>query len=377
MSGGFTLPRDLRLPAPAVDALADLVAAGRSVSEALRVLPRHLLKPKTAAHLDRELETLEVGESLAEVLEGLGLDVTAATLRGAQSRPEALEAALRADAAARAAESGMLAKVTSSLGLFVVGIAALVLVVLFLSLVVVPGMLDDVTAGLPEGDELPRALARFESFRSLWLGLAGGFFLLLGALVLAQAALVGRDGWRPFLHELRLRLPFLRTHAVHAAGARLLETLAHERAVGIPANRTLRRLARREPVPGLRDDLLRAASRLEAGNPWESCFRGTHFDTPELTGPVSLTGQGAGAGESWKWAASQSRERSVKALRRAVVTGAVVVLVPSVLYALLMLHVASTTALVAQLEGARQEIETITEEIESLIGEGPMGLPER
>src|SRR6185295_3147240 len=160
------------------------------------------------------------------------LEITAASIRGAQARGADLEAALRADAGAQAATADALKKTRQKIQAFALVLAGLILSTLYLSFVTVPGLIEKSTQNLPAGWQAPPALLQFESFRNLWLA-AGGAFLLLGlALVAAFAGLLGRERWGAFLQDLRLRLPFLRAHAIHASRARLLETLAFEQTAG-------------------------------------------------------------------------------------------------------------------------------------------------
>ena len=210
-------------------------------------------------------------------------------------------------------------------------------------------------------------MLHFETFRNLWLALGGAVLLLGLSLGLVYAGLLGRERWASFLQDLRLRLPFLRAHAIHGCTARMLEALAYEAAAGIPANQTIRRIQQRESVPRLRADLALAAARLEAGDPWEICLRGTLIDTPIVADLTAVAGQGARPTKGLRWAAAQNREQAVKGLRRAVTATAALVLVPSFLYLLVLLHVASTTAAIAQVESIHIEMEELTGEIERII----------
>ncbi len=358
-----------RLPAAAMDALADLVAAGYGLAEALEALPRQSLKPKLVRQIDSEVAELHTGGGLDVALERLGLGITAVVIRGSQTRTGELETALRADAEAQSTEDEALRKIRYGVKLFAIIVAGLALVVLFVSLVLVPHMLK----GLPgpaEGEEMPMALVRFEQFRNLWLGLGGGFVLAVIALTVIFAGVLGREGWILFLQDLRLLLPFLRAHAIHASSARLLEALAHEQAAGIPANETVRRVTQREPVPRLRDSQTLAALRLEAGDPWEVCLRGTLLDTPVLADLASLAGRGARPMRGWRWAAARNRELAVKGLQRAIIAAAALVLIPAFLYLLVLMHVSFVTVTIAQFEGVQQEIQQLTTEVDKILKKG-------
>ncbi|MCP4654107.1 MAG: hypothetical protein GY856_01680, partial [bacterium] len=100
-----------RLPAAAMEALADLVAAGYGLAEALEALPRQSLKPKLVRQIDSEVAELHTGGGLDVALERLGLGITAVVIRGAQARTGELETALRADAEAQSTEDEALRKI--------------------------------------------------------------------------------------------------------------------------------------------------------------------------------------------------------------------------------------------------------------------------
>ncbi|HEV7509248.1 MAG TPA: hypothetical protein VGS07_30510 [Thermoanaerobaculia bacterium] len=356
-----------RLPAAAVNSLADLVAVGFGVAQALAALPRQSLPRRMARRLDAELALLGAGAPLDATLERLGLEITAASIRGSQARTTDLEAALRADAQAQTASADALKKTRRRIEFLALTLAGLCLSTLYLSFVMVPGMIRKSTENLPPNWQVPPALLQFESFRNLWLSLGGSFLLLMAALAVACAGFLGREGSTAFLQDLRLRLPFLRAHALHASRARLLEALAFEAAAGLPANETLRRVSRREPVPRLAATLELGAARLEAGEPWVGCLRGTLLDAPLLADLTALAGQGARPTKGLQWAAMQSREQAVKGLRWAVTALAALLLVPSFAYLLVLMHVASVTAAVAQVESIRLEMETLTSEVDQIL----------
>ena len=251
-------------------------------------------------------------------------------------------------------------------GLAVV-LIGLCLSTLYLSFVLVPGMIRKSMENLPPGWQVPPALRQFESFRNLWLALGGSFLLLGLALAAALAGCLGRQRWSAFLQDLRLYLPFLRAHAIHASRARLLDALAFEAAAGLPANETLRRVRRREPVPRLAAALSLGASRLDAGEPWASCLHGTLLDSPLLADLTALSGHGARPTKGLRWAAAQSREQVVKGLRWAVTAVAALLLVPSFAYLLVLMHVASVTAAIAQVESIRLEMESLTSEVDQIL----------
>ena len=355
-----------RLPAVAINALADLVAAGFGAADALAALPRQSLRPQTVRQLDAELSLLREGGPLDAALDRLGLEITAASIRGAQ-RGADLEAALRADAEAQGATAETLSKTRRKIQAFGLVLAGLTLSTFYLSFVAVPGMIRKSTENLPAGWQAPPALLEFETFRNLWLSLGGAFLLLGLALAAAFAGFLGRQRWTAFLQDLRLYLPFLRTHAIDASRARLLEALAFEQGAGLPANETLRRAGRREPVPRLAAALALGAERLDAGEPWASCLRGTLLDAPLLADLAALAGHGARPTRGLRWAAAQSRERAVKSLRMAVTAAAALVLIPSFAYLLILMHVASTTAAIAQVESIRLEMETLTSEVDQIL----------
>lgn len=356
-----------RLPEVTINALADLVAAGFGVAEALAVLPRQSLRPKMVRQLDAELSLLQAGGPLGPALDRLGLEITAASIRGTQSRSADLEAALRADAQAQATTAGTLKKTRLRIQAFALVLAGLTASTFYLSFVSVPGMIEKSTENLPPDWEVPPALLQFESFRNLWLA-AGGAFLLLGlALVVLFAGILGREQWGAFLQDLRLRLPFLRAHAIHASRARLLDAIAFEQAAGLPVNETLRRAARRERVPRLAAALELGAARLDAGEPWASCLRGTLLDAPLLADLTALAGHGARPTKGLQWAAAQSREQAAKGLRLSVSALAALLLIPSFAYFLVLMHIASVTAAIAQVETIRLEMESLTNEVDQLL----------
>ncbi len=357
----------VRLPAPAVHALADLVAAGFGVAEALAALPRKSLPAKLSRRLDAEVAQLNEGAPLDAALGRLGLEITAASVRHSQARGAEVEAALRADGEAQAAVDGALGKTRRRVQLFVVLLAALAASTGYLSFVAVPDMIRKCTGNLPEGWQVPPALLQFEGFRDLWLALGAAFLLAALALAAVLAGWLGRQRGSAFLHDLRLHLPFLRAQAVHASRARLLEALALEQGVGLPANETLRRAARRERVPRLAAALSLGAARLEAGDPWGSCLRGTLLDTPLLADLNALAGHGARPSQGLRWAAAQSRKDSVQGLHRAVTAGAALLLIPAFAYLLVLMHVASVTAAVAQVESIRLDLESLTSEVEQIL----------
>ncbi len=356
-----------RLPAAAVNALADLVAVGFGVSEALAALPRRSLPPRLARRLDAELALLQEGGPLDAALDRLGLEITAASIRGSQARGADVESALRADGEAQAAIDGVLKKTRRKIQAFALILAGLSIAAFYLSFVSVPAMIKKSTENLPASWQVPPALLQFESFRNLWLALGASFLLVMLALAASVAGWLGRERWSAFLQDLRLFLPFLRAHAIHASRARLLEALAFESAAGLPANETLRRVARREPVPRLAAALALGASRLEAGDPWASCLRGTPLDSPLLADLTALAGHGARPTKGLRWAAAQSREQAVKGLRWAVTALAALILVPSFAYLLVLAHVASVTAAIAQVEAIRLDMEQLTSEVDQIL----------
>ncbi|MFL6262306.1 MAG: type II secretion system F family protein [Thermoanaerobaculia bacterium] len=360
-----------RLPATAVHALADLVAAGFGAGQALAALPRQSLPPKVARRVEAELALLQDGGPLDAALDRLGLEITAASIRGSQARGADLEAALRADAEAGTAADGTMKKTRRRIGSAVVVLAGLTVSTLLLAFVVVPAQLQNLIPkngdALPPGWQTPPVLLQFESFRRFWLT-AGGAFLLSGsALATVFAGLLGKQRWSAFLQDLRLRLPFLREHAAQACRARLLEAMAFEQAAGLPADETLRRAARRERVPRLVAALELGAARLAAGEPWASCLRGTPLDTSVLADLNALVGQGAKPLQGLRWAAGQCREQAMQGLRRAITALAAVFLLPSFLYLLILLHAASVTAAVAQVESIRFEMESLTDEVDQIL----------
>ncbi|MEM7353483.1 MAG: hypothetical protein AAF657_21985 [Acidobacteriota bacterium] len=356
-----------RLPASSIEALADLVAAGYRLVESLDALPRQSLSPKTLQRLETEIRGLRAGAPLAPALERLGLEITAIALLGSPS--QSTEDALRADAEARRSATDALRGVRSKIQLFAAVLAALTLVVLLVSLVFVPRAVRQLTENLPADMELPPVLVHFEAFRNLWLTLGGSMILLLLATTMIYAGLLGRQRAIELAHQLRLNCPFLRSHAIQASSARLLEALAHEQAVNIPANETVRRVARSEKVPRLKHDLELAAARLEAGEPWQACLRGTLHDTPLLADLTALASHGARP-KGWRWGAARSRATALQDLRRAMAMSAALVLIPSFLYMFLLLKAATVTLSVAQVEGVRQQLEMLTNEVERLIPAG-------
>ncbi|HEX7185565.1 MAG TPA: type II secretion system F family protein [Thermoanaerobaculia bacterium] len=356
-----------RLPAAAVNGLADLVAAGFGVAEALAALPRQSLSKKMAHRLDAELALLQSGGPLDAALDRLGLEITAASIRGSRERGAGLEKALRADGEAQAAIDGALKKTRRKIQLFALVLIGLSVSTFYLSFISVPAMIRKSTENLPADWEVPPALLQFESFRNLWLAVGASSLLMMVALVLTAAGCLGRERWSAFLQDLRLFLPFLRAHAVHASRARLLEALAFEQAAGLPANETLRRVSRREPVPRLAAALALGAARLDAGDPWASCLRGTLLDMPQLADLTALAGHGARPTKGLQWAAAQSREQAVTGLRWAVTALAGLLLIPLFVYLLVLMHVASVTAAIAQVESIRLEMEALTSEVEQIL----------
>jgi type II secretory pathway component PulF len=359
--------RRTRLPAVAIHALADLVAAGFGAAEAMAALPRESLRRPVARQLAAEISRLSMGGTLAAALDRLGLEITAASIRGSQARGADLEAALRADAEARAATTGALKKTRRRIEVYTLFLAALSVSTLYLSFTAVPALIRKSTANLPPSWQTPPALLHFESFRNLWLAVGSACVLLAIALAVAFAGLLGRRRWAAFVQNLRLCLPFLRAHAVQASRARLLEALAFEQAAGLPANETVRRVQRREPVPRLAAALELGAARLEAGDPWAACFRGTLLDAPLMADLAALSGHGARPARGLRWAAAQSREQAVKGLRHAVAAAAALLLVPAFAYLLVLAHVASVTAALAQVESIRLEMETLTAEVDQIL----------
>jgi type II secretory pathway component PulF len=237
-----------------------------------------------------------------------------------------------------------------------------------LSFVVVPAMIRQSLGHLPANAQAVPALVQFAGFRNLWLAVGGGLLVLVAAAAAMTAGALGRARCHRLLQDLRLVLPGLRAHAVAASRARLLEALACEQQAGLPADDTLRRLARREPVPRLAAALDLAAARLAAGDAWTVCLSGTLLDAPLLADLNALAGHGAHPTRGLQWAAGQSRERAVRALRRAVAAMAAAVLIPAFAYLLVLAHAASTTAAVAQVESLRLEIESFGDEVERVVG---------
>ena len=101
-------------------------------------------------------------------------------------------------------------------------------------------------------------------------------------------------------------------------------------------------------MPRLAAALELGAARLDAGEPWASCLRGTLLDAPLLADLTALAGHGARPTRGLQWAAAQSRERAVKSLRLAVGAVAALLLIPSFAYFLVLMNAASVTAAVAQ-----------------------------
>jgi len=120
-------------------------------------------------------------------------------------------------------------------------------------------------------------------------------------------------------------------------------------------------------VPRLAAALELGAARLNAGEPWASCLRGTLLDAPLLADLTALVGHGARPTRGLQWAAAQSREQAVKGLRQAVAAVAALLLIPSCAYLLVLMHVASTTAAVAQVESIRLEMESLTSEVDQIL----------
>jgi len=142
---------------------------------------------------------------------------------------------------------------------------------------------------------------------------------------------------------------------------------AIKQAAGLPADETLFRTARREPVPRLVAALELGAARLKAGEPWASCLRGTPLDTSVLADLTALAGKGAKPIQGLRWAAGLCREQAMQGLRRAVASLAVILLLPPFLYLLILLHAASVTAAVAQVESIRFEMESLTDEVDQIL----------
>ena len=120
-------------------------------------------------------------------------------------------------------------------------------------------------------------------------------------------------------------------------------------------------------MPRLAAALEQGAARLDAGEPWAGCLRGTPLDAPLLADLAALTGHGARPTKGLQWAAARSREQAVQGLRRAVAAMAALLLIPSFVYLFLLLHVASVTAAIAQVESVRLEMETLTNEVDQIL----------
>lgn len=363
----FVPSRSAQLPATAMSALADMVEAGFGLAKALEILPRKSLSARVARRLESEIAPLRAGAPLDVALDRLGLEITASAVRGSRSRPDDLVAALRADAESRVSRSEALRKTRTRVTFFAVIVGLAAVSGLYFALVSVPEAIEKSTAKMPPDWPLPAMIARYEQSRDLWLGFGASILLLIAAAVLLAAGILGRDRGLAFLHDLRLRVPFLRGHAIQSSTARLLEALAHEQAAGISANETLRRLLPREPVPRLRADLELAGARLNGGDPWGVCLRGTLLDHPLLADLADLGGHGARPTQGYRWAAAKSRETSIRDLRHAIITAAVLVLVPATIFLAILMQIASTTAIVAELESVRQQIQELTDAAQSII----------
>lgn len=362
------------LPAASMDAMADLVSSGHGIVDALERLPRQALSKAWRRRLEDEARALRSGALLEDTFERLGLELTAAAHRGARQGSQDLAEALRSDASARRARHQALGALRGRLGFFVLGTVSLTVSTWLLAWLVVPHMLRRNLERLPEGWPVPPALLHFERFRNLWFGVGGGTVCLALAMFCLYVAWADRSRWTSTLHGLRLLAPFARGHAVHTCCARLLEALAHEQKAGIRPQQTLRRLARHEAVPRLADALGLAADRLQAGDPWSTCFQGTPLDLSQLADLTALAGHGARPGRSLLWAAARHRDRSLKSLKRAISSAAALVLVPSVAYMLVLMHVASTTLAIAQLDAVHLQMELLNEEVERIM-EGQPGKP--
>ena len=380
----FVPSRSAQLPATAMSALADMVEAGFGLAKALEILPRKSLSARVARRLESEIAPLRAGAPLDVALDRLGLEITASAVRGSRSRPDDLVAALRADAESRVSRSEALRRTRTRVTFFAVIVGLAAVSGLYFALVSVPEAIEKSTAKMPPDWPLPAMIARYEQSRDLWLGFGASILLLIAAAVLLAAGILGRDRGLAFLHDLRLRVPFLRGHALQSSTARLLEALvyvhrlarvvdeviealAHEQAAGISANETLRRLLPREPVPRLRADLELAGARLNGGDPWGVCLRGTLLDHPLLADLADLGGHGARPTQGYRWAAAKSRETSIRDLRHAIITAAVLVLVPATIFLAILMQIASTTAIVAELESVRQQIQELTDAAQSII----------
>ncbi|MEM6796391.1 MAG: type II secretion system F family protein [Acidobacteriota bacterium] len=366
MSESRSLGRAI-LPVEAMHALADLVAAGYSLSAALEALPRRSLSRRLRAALDLETARLQAGGSLAEALDRLGLESTALSVTRAQASGALVEERVRADARARAEEQSLWLKTRIRLTLFGLALGTLASAVVYVSYFYVPRVIETLDAHKPPGFELPPTLAGFEAFRDFWLALGSLVVLGLVGLFVLYWALASRRSGVEILQDLRLRLPFFRQHAIHSSSARLLEALANDQELGVGAGASVRRLASREPVPRLRESLNLIAARLDAGDPWQVCPRGSLLETPVLADLAGLADRGAKPSRGWRWGAQRHRDQASRGLRRGVIAGAVLVVVPSVLYTLILLQAASVTATVAQVESARQQIELMSREVERII----------
>lgn len=362
------------LPPASADAMADLAESGHGMVEVLERLPRQSLNKSWQQRLDHEAQALRSGAPIEETFERLGLELTAAAYQGDRQGSEDLAQALRADASAQRSRHQALGALRGRLGFFVLGTFSLTITTGILSWLVVPHMLRQNLERLPEGWPVPPALLHFERFRNLWLGVGGGTVCLALAMLCLYVAWADRSHWTSTLHGLRLMLPFARGHAVHTCCARLLEALAHEQEAGLSPQRTLRRLAKHEAVPRLADALRLAADRLHAGEPWQRCFQATPLELPQLADLTALAGHGARPSRGLQWAAAQHRTQSLKSLKRAISSAAAMVLVPSIAYMMVLMHVASTTMAIAQLDAVHWQMELLNEEVESIL-EGQPGKP--
>ncbi len=356
----------LRLPAQAVQSLADLIAAGYGLVEALDALPRSSLPERLRGILDHEVKALRHGAPVDDTLDKLGLEITLIATRGAKSGTSLVQAVKSDAERLKADEEARRTAITRVLPFAVIALIFAALG-LYMSLIMVPAQIADVNRMIPSGDRLPQALENFEAYRNrLALG-ALSVVLTIGGWIAFNIGWMGPDQFRLLLHSIRLYVPFLRAHARHSARARLVEALRHEQTAGIAANVTLRRAASREPVPRLRDELELAAKRLEAGDPWASSLRGTLLETPFLVDLNALASRGAKPDEGWKAAAALHRDGAITALRRAVLAGAVIVITPISMYSMSLLQAATVAGSVAELEKVRRDMDRIQVEIQSAI----------
>lgn len=360
--------RPVRLPQASINALADLVSAGYGVSGALAALPTRSLPRRTRTVVETHVAALRAGARADRILDQLGLEITSAAMRGQRRSAADLERAMRADAESRVALDASQRSVRTRVQGFGLFVLVLTLLALFLALVILPNQIAGLSADLPEGAEMPETLARFEEFRNRWLMV--GVMLLLAplGLCLLYAGWLGRERLSAFLHELRLYVPFLRSHAFNSCRARLLEALLFEQSAGIAANETVRRVAQREPVPSLREILVLAATRLDAGDPFKTCLRETPLETDLIADLTSVAGRGARPAQGWRLAAGIHRETATRSLRRGVVAAAVLILVPTFLYTAVLLQAAVVSSTVAQLRGVQVEMDRTVGNIRESMG---------